>query len=55
MYDRVVLLGPSHKINLDFCGTTTCNEWATPLGNLKVDTALIDQLTEQGEGMIDRI
>ena len=56
-YDRVVLLGPSHKVALDFIGTTTCTDWATPLGNLKVDTETIDQLVAAGgkDQFIDRI
>ena len=43
-YDRVVLLGPSHKVFLDFCGTTACGEWETPLGNVKVDTDSVNGL-----------
>ena len=35
--NRVVLLGPSHKVYLDWIGTTACTEWATPLGNITVD------------------
>ena len=41
-YDRVVLLGPSHKVYLDWIGTTICNEWATPLGNIKIDEATVN-------------
>ena len=40
-YDRVVLMGPSHKVALDFVGQTTCTEWQTPLGNLKIDTEAV--------------
>lgn len=42
---RVVLLGPSHKVYLDFVATTSCTEWATPLGNLTIDQAAIKELT----------
>ena len=35
--DRVVLMGPSHKLFLDFVATTYCSEWQTPLGNLQID------------------
>jgi MEMO1 family protein len=45
-YDRVVLLGPSHKVHLDFIGTTTCSEWATPLGNLRIDSQTIAGLVD---------
>jgi len=44
--DRVVLLGPSHKVYLDWIGTTTCSEWQTPLGNIKVDTETVGQLVQ---------
>lgn len=36
-YERVVLIGPSHKVFLDFIGTTACEEWETPIGNIRVD------------------
>lgn len=40
-YDRVFILGPSHKVFLDFVATTECSEWETPLGNLKVDQDIV--------------
>ena len=43
-YERVFLLGPSHKVFLDFIATTQCKEWETPLGNLPVDTEIVDKL-----------
>jgi len=43
-YDRVVLLGPSHKVYLDFAATTVCSEWETPLGNAIVDEEAVDRL-----------
>ena len=42
--DRVVLLGPSHKVYLDWIATTACQEWQTPLGNIKVDEEVINSL-----------
>ena len=33
-YDTIFVLGPSHKVSLDFIATTDCQEWETPLGNL---------------------
>ena len=36
-YDTIFILGPSHKVYLDFAATTMCDEWETPLGNLKVN------------------
>ena len=48
-FDRVVLLGPSHKVYLDFVATTTCDEWATPLGNLKIDKETVEKLCENSD------
>ena len=45
-FDRVVLMGPSHKVYLDWIGTTACKEWATPLGNITVDEDAVGQLVE---------
>lgn len=45
-YDRVFILGPSHKVYLDFIGTTGCHEWETPLGNLSVDQQIVEALTK---------
>ena len=36
-FNRVFLLGPSHKVYLDFIATTFCKEWETPLGNISID------------------
>ena len=51
-YDRVVLLGPSHKVFLDFCGTTACDEWATPLGNVKIDKTTVAELCKADKEFI---
>ena len=40
--DRVVLLGPSHKYYLEDIGTTKCDEFATPLGNIKIDKEAVN-------------
>ena len=44
LYERVFLLGPSHKVYMDFIGTTQCDEWATPLGNLPIDKGVVKEL-----------
>ena len=43
---RVFLLGPSHYINLKGCGLSCCDSLGTPLGDLKVDIALIRSLLD---------
>ena len=45
-YDRVFILGPSHKVYLDFVATTTCSEWETPIGNLPVDLSIVQALVQ---------
>eukprot|EP00347_Sterkiella_histriomuscorum_P017528 403348996 len=48
-YKRVFLLGPSHKVYLDNIATTACDEWETPLGNLKIDHITITELIQNGK------
>ena len=43
-YDRVVLMGPSHKVYLDFVAQTACSGWETPLGVIPIDTETVDKL-----------
>jgi len=40
-------MGPSHKVALDFVAQTLCSEWATPLGNIKVDVETVKRLAEE--------
>ena len=42
--DRVVILGPSHAYPLNDIGITTYDEWATPMGNIKVDKQAVHDL-----------
>lgn len=42
-------MGPSHKVYMDFIGTTTAQEWETPLGNLTVDEQTVTDLVTQAE------
>lgn len=46
---RVFLLGPSHKLYLENAALSKCTEYATPLGNLPVDTALTTELYKSGQ------
>lgn len=43
---RVFLLGPSHHHYLTGAATTACTAYATPLGDLTIDTALVQELKE---------
>lgn len=41
-------MGPSHKIYLDFIGTTTCTHWECPLGNITIDEKAVNELLKKG-------
>ncbi len=43
---RVVLLGPSHRVAFEGLAVPTSQSFATPLGNISLDTQLINQLLE---------
>ena len=45
-FDRVFILGPSHKIGFEFIVSTECGEWETPLGNLKVDNKTVEDICQ---------
>jgi len=45
-YDRVFLLGPCHKIYLTGCALSSCTSLETPLGNIAVDTNIIQELSK---------
>ncbi|CAN9317153.1 unnamed protein product [Alternaria alternata] len=44
---RVFLLGPSHHYYLTGAATTGCDEYRTPLGDLTIDTKLVDEIQHQ--------
>ncbi|KAF2140974.1 uncharacterized protein K452DRAFT_229220 [Aplosporella prunicola CBS 121167] len=46
---RVFLLGPSHHVYLSGCALTQCDEYETPLGNLKIDRATVAELHKAGK------
>jgi len=41
---RIFILGPSHHVYLPGCALTECKEYATPLGNIKVDREIVNNL-----------
>ncbi|ORY33219.1 UPF0103-domain-containing protein [Rhizoclosmatium globosum] len=47
--DTVFVLGPSHKVYLDGCALTRCNEYETPLGNLEINTDVVNELYSTGQ------
>jgi MEMO1 family protein len=40
--ERVVLLGPAHRVYVEGLGASSADAWATPLGEVPVDTGLRD-------------
>ncbi|CAI2177094.1 2147_t:CDS:2 [Funneliformis geosporum] len=46
---RVFIFGPSHHFNLTKCALSQCTQYETPLGNLKLDTEIIEELKKTGE------
>ena len=45
---RVVLLGPSHRVPLYGCALSSADYFETPLGNIAIDTAANKALSEAG-------
>jgi MEMO1 family protein len=45
---RIVLIGPSHRVPLDGAAVTTMHTWRTPLGDLAIDTERARWLVEAG-------
>ncbi|KAI9708828.1 MAG: hypothetical protein M1820_003783 [Bogoriella megaspora] len=46
---RIFLLGPSHHFYLSGCALSTCTQYETPLGNLRLDLETISELRQNGE------
>lgn len=45
---RVFILGPSHHVYLDGCAVSGCSDYETPLGNLKIDRKITEELKATG-------
>jgi len=43
---RVFFLGPSHYFYLSGCAVSKCDSYETPLGNLKIDKEVVEELKE---------
>lgn len=46
---RIFVLGPSHHVRLSGCALTSMQHYETPLYDLNIDTAVIDQLNATGK------
>ncbi|KAI9017474.1 MEMO1 family [Gaertneriomyces semiglobifer] len=47
--ERVFILGPSHHAYIDGCVVSSCDEYETPLGNLRLDKTVIGELHATGQ------
>ena len=47
------MLGPSHKVYLDGCSLSACDEYDTPVGSLPLDKATIAELRATGKFLSD--
>jgi AmmeMemoRadiSam system protein B len=45
--ERVVLLGPSHKVWLDTCALSVCKYYKTPFGNIEIDSDCKEKLISE--------
>ncbi|KAF2071349.1 hypothetical protein CYY_007327 [Polysphondylium violaceum] len=48
-YKRIFILGPSHHVYMKNCGLTSLDVFQTPIGNLKVDKQVIQDLYNTGK------
>ncbi|EMR08614.1 AmmeMemoRadiSam system protein B [Pneumocystis murina B123] len=46
--DRVFILGPAHHVDLQECAVSSCTEYETPLGKLKIDREVVKSLIKTG-------
>jgi len=51
--ERVVLIGPAHRVATDHLAASGAERWATPLGSVAIDTRRRDLLVEQGLIVVD--
>ncbi|MEW6040373.1 MAG: AmmeMemoRadiSam system protein B [Elusimicrobiota bacterium] len=52
-YDIVILLGQSHHFFLDKAALSDDDEFSTPLGNVRIDTKIINALASQSTGLFE--
>ena len=46
LINRVVLIGPSHRVGFHGLAVSTAEQFATPLGNIEIDTEAVKQIAE---------
>ena len=45
-YKRVIIIGPSHFVPINYCALTECERYETPLGDMKVDKEVVNKLLD---------
>lgn len=48
-YSTVIVVGPSHRVGFRGCAVYDKGTWLTPLGSIRVDTAVASKLIEEGD------
>ncbi|HEY8547310.1 MAG TPA: AmmeMemoRadiSam system protein B [Acidimicrobiales bacterium] len=50
--ERVVVVGPAHRVRLAGVGISSARAWSTPLGDVEVDVAAVNDLSELPEVVV---
>jgi AmmeMemoRadiSam system protein B len=48
-FTKVFLLGPSHRISFEGCALPATTSYSTPVGDLPIDTNIVNQLQQTGK------
>lgn len=54
LYDRVIIMGPSHRMALDYCTITEAASLQTPTGSMKIDP-IADELTSNHKDLFRKL
>ena len=54
-YDRVVVMGPSHRLAIDYCTIADARAAETPYGPIPFDTAMADELISKHPKMFKKL
>ncbi|MFH1113022.1 MAG: AmmeMemoRadiSam system protein B [Pseudomonadota bacterium] len=52
VYDRVVMLGPSHRVRTKAAALSSADSWETPLGPVPVDGTAVKALVEKSDRIV---
>ena len=55
LYDRVIIMGPSHRLYREDNTIVDAKQMETPFGNLDIDTATAEKLVSENRGLFARL